>query len=600
MLHYLTMLISLRVGCTWGLFGVASLVGMFGAASCGSGETPKEGNGAAAGQSGGGNQPDGGSGGQKNGAVTAFQDFPRDPVFDGGAKAEAAKSFAANTAAAAGADPCLTEPAPDAMVPKNWSPLLFEWASAATNLFELRLHVKGQENDLVVYTDKTSYTLPAATWTALTTHSAGEDIQLTLRGVKREGGVVKGAPAKGAEAIIHLAPVEAPGSVVYWADSPTQETSFKGFTVGDTTAKNVLTPSQVGEGTYCISCHTSSAGGDYFLFTRDVPNPSGPQNVGIRAVKALALSRPNAPAAPGKVSPSAAALLAREGQSAPVTSSSFGSIVLTGFDAKFTPSLKPELSWTNLQAADGNLTLGKWWGILARNGDPGSPGSASWSHSGKTVYYTSSPVVSAGIINVISLDPAATTGAFMDIYSVPYANGQGGTATPVPGASDESYLEYYPAVSPDDNLLVFNRTPKEKKANGNWRSSYHDEKAEVMAMPLAGGAPPVTLKANQPSACAVAMKPDLKSPGITNSYPKWAPSAGTANGKKYYWIVFSSKRQLDPAKRHAQLYLAAVVTKVAGNTETIEADYPAVYLSAQGRDDSNFIPVWDNFALSAK
>ncbi len=50
-------------------------------------------------------------------------------------------------------------------------------------------------------------------------------------------------------------------------------------------------------------------------------------------------------------------------------------------------------------------------------------------------------------------------GSTADLYTVLYANGAGGTATPVSGASDPTLQEYYPVFSPDDAWLAFDSIP---------------------------------------------------------------------------------------------------------------------------------------------
>src|SRR5438874_1489270 len=81
----------------------------------------------------------------------------------------------------------------------------------------------------------------------------------------------------------NIAPVDAPGSVVYW--SSTGGTSFKGFTVGDLQSKTVLTPTtaspaSAGAGTtVCVSCHTSSPDGTYIMYTRDTGANSRPRAI---------------------------------------------------------------------------------------------------------------------------------------------------------------------------------------------------------------------------------------------------------------------------------------------------------------------------------
>ncbi len=180
----------------------------------------------------------------------------------------------------------------------------------------------------------------------------------------------------------------------------------------------------------------------------------------------------------------------------------------------------------------------------------------------------------------------------MDIYTVPYNGHAGGAATPLPGASDPTYHEFYPVYSPNDTLLAFNRTastcsygPAPSQQCG---SSYNQVAAELFIVPGGGGSAQ-RLRANDPPVCTT-----LTSPGLTNAWPRWAPQAQTFGEYNYYWIVFSSKRR--PATGlNPQLYVAAVVTKGTGASETIYADYPAVYVLSQDPTQNNHTPAWDNF-----
>ena len=90
------------------------------------------------------------------------------------------------------------------------------------------------------------------------------------------------------------------------------------------------------------------------------------------------------------------------------------------------------------------------------------------------------------------------------------------------------------------------------------------------------------------------------SPGLTNSWPRWAPEAGKDGERTYYWLVFSSKRRLASSADGAllpQLYVAAVVTKFENGVEVLEANYPALYVTAQNPNENNLTPVWDRFEL---
>jgi hypothetical protein len=112
---------------------------------------------------------------------------------------------------------------------------------------------------------------------------------------------------------------------------------------------------------------------------------------------------------------------------------------------------------------------------------------------------------------------------------------------------------------------------------------YNQADAEVFVIPASGGTA-TRLAANDPPACA-----GLTSPGVTNSWPKWAPEATTVNGKTYYWVIFSSTR----GETHKpQLYVTGVV--VSGDQVETHA---ALYLWNQPADESNHTPAWDVFKI---
>ena len=153
----------------------------------------------------------------------------------------------------------------------------------------------------------------------------------------------------------------------------------------------------------------------------------------------------------------------------------------------------------------------------------------------------------------------------------------GGTATPIPGASTSQYNEFYPALSNDDTLLAFTRNP-------DGQSSYDNGQSEIFVIPAAGGAA-TRVTANDPVSCL-----NRTSPGVTNSWPKWAPTSQSANGKTYYWMIFSSKRM---DSNHPQLYLTGIVKDELGGVSTT----PALYLWNQPAFENNHTPAWDVFQI---
>jgi hypothetical protein len=254
------------------------------------------------------------------------------------------------------------------------------------------------------------------------------------------------------------------------------------------------------------------------------------------------------------------------------------------------------------------------WGIIAHDGDLGTAGAPSWSHNrdGMTDYiaYTSTP---AGGLSGTK-DGRMNDGP-ADIYVVPYNSkgpglgGAGGMAQALPGASDPAFNEYYPAWSPDDILIAFNRVP-------SGMVMYEQPSADVYVVPTSGtatcdgvAAAQCSLKANIPVACTGSQ------PGtVENTWPKWAPLPTTSgntgsDGKLYYWVTFSSIRvtgctaagsnvcaATDAANAvgKAQLYVAGIVVDPAtGNIAT----YPAIYLWNQDFSFNNLIPAWDYFPL---
>jgi hypothetical protein len=293
------------------------------------------------------------------------------------------------------------------------------------------------------------------------------------------------------------------------------------------------------------------------------------------------------------------------------------------------PCVVSKLAWINLawdgsgdagsrpSAAPGALSNGGW-GILSRGTDDTnfSAGTPNWSNDGTTVAYTS---VVQGTKDGRLDQPMAGTSA--DIKTIPYGGtagtpgGTGGTPSPVPGASSTALNEYFPAFAPDDSLIAFNSIPAAD-------TMYDQPLAEVYVVPyVAGGAtvpavtcdgagaPPCRLKANDPVACT-----GLTSPGVQNTWPKWAPnpippSAGdaglpapqTIGGYTYYWVTFSSIRSTTAGAAPGavagtakqQLYVAGIVVDGSGNIRT----YAPIYLWNQDDTVNNLIPAWGEFQI---
>jgi hypothetical protein len=572
--------------------------------------------------------------------ATPCTDFPSTPILDGEVPPGPGALFGppgAFTATLCVVEPELShagpsgEALPGALFPADWVRPRFRVKPAnGEDLFEIRIHVQSEANELVAYTAHPVWKLPADLWTRMGIGGAAvdRDITVTLRGVN------SGAPGtvSGAMGTFRIAPVTAGGSIVYRAttsanSSPTSS-KLVGCHVGDEATVDVLTIPEIQQtgilsedgtnlrGTYgygygvphghvqCIGCHVVTPDGTTVGITDAWPW----ENV-------LADVQTSIGGVPSWLSTGAQRLLQQPWQGMMTMSPAHWApgdrIALSSYEdrdggAAYTAtdpdingaSGKDRLAWFDLEtdasippAADAGINEaivaaeGRAYGFLDLQGETAGVISPSWSHDGKTIAYTSA---------TRTLDGRVGDDAETDIHLVPYNDRAGGVVTPLAGAATPGVSEYYPAFSPDDRLIAFNR------AGGTRGPIYYRPDGEVYVVPLEDGGAATRLAANDPPACT-----GETSPGVINSWPRWSPAVvDPVNGKTYYWVIFSSARDYPcafrvppnpyspPDTRASQVYLAAVVVDQAGIHS-----YPAVYLWSQDPTASNLTPTWDAFPL---
>jgi hypothetical protein len=463
--------------------------------------------------------------------------------------ADVAERFGAPGAGTATDGPCLVEPQMGSLFPKNWLRPRFRWnPTTAGAIVEVRLRVDTERNELVVYTNGASWTMDEPIWTSLSRSAPGHAISVAVRSLASNAA----QPALGTQGTISIAPVGAPGSIVYWSiKADTGETALKGFQVGQETVQTVVRPT-TGR---CIGCHASTPDGEFVAFSDAETSDGQYAFVGLRSSR-------DGKSQPTYLTAAARALLSRYNQHLAAFSPAHwrdgDRVAVSLFDL--------HLVWTDLETT--SMDSGVGWGPLAVEGDPG-PAAAwpSWSHDGSFLVYASGQgTIWGGVLKNA------------DVYRVPYDDRRGGKAVPVPGASDPAWNEFYPTLSPDDRMLAFSRVRAE---DGD---SYGNRLAEVFVVPAAGGEP-VRIAANDPSTCQGGT-----SPGVTNSWPKWAPDVTVTGGKAYYWVTFSSTRGAGVP----QLYVTPVVT--GGDGGGVET-FPALYLWNQPAAEGNHTPAWDSFRI---
>lgn len=549
------------------------------ASACGSNGGATGGSPSAGTGGGGGNAPSGSTTSTASGAdvgpgVTVggstpqgpFTDFPATPILDmpaGGAAppADAATLFGDAGSGDPTGGPCMVEPSPGTLYPNNWLRPRFRWsAPQGQNLFEIRIKSANETNDLVVYTTATSWKMPADMWQQLSLHMQDQPLTVTVRGATLTGGKLTGKPAVGMSGDIRIAPAAASGSIVYWRTiKATNSGELKGFAVGDESVVSALPSTAVkvkikDTPVTCIGCHTSTPDGKYAAF----------KTLGVIDGGALGSVAPESTGQPPPFwTKTAMDAMADSAFGIPTFSKAHWAEGDYTLITSWGNSHDAKLIWFDLQA---NVSAeGKSFGFIARDGDARGVVMPAWSHDGNTIVYISTD---------ISHDGRPDVGQ-TDIFTVPYAAKKGGAAKGIPGASDPAYSEYYPALSSDDKLVAFNRIPA-------GTGTYNQPLAEVFVVPTAGGTA-TRLDANDPPACS-----GEKSPGLTNSWPKWAPESATVGDRTFYWLTFSSDR----GGGTPQLYITAVMVQ-GGKVTT----YPALYLWNQPDNEANHTPAWDVFDI---
>jgi hypothetical protein len=453
-------------------------------------------------------------------------------------------------------------------MPRNWLRPQFTYTpSADENLFEITLTVSGFVHPLLIYTTSTSYTLDANIWSGLRVSVNAQPITVTIRALTLSGtGTVQTPPSLSATSSFTIAPVDAPGKIVYWANpggSTDGDGYLRGFGIGEESVEDVLLGGQVtarntSQDT-CIGCHTATPDGLSVGFVFGPPTSM----LGLDTYYDTMADIQQATVGNIPNVVSAASLAAeRMLRGIPAYSKSHWTsgdhiVLLTDANNEGT------LIWLEIDAASGAQ------GVVARTGDSRGATEPSFSHDGTRIVYVSS---APGAIHDGRLNNGPA-----DLYVVPYQAGAGGGATALAGAADATNTHYYPAFSPDDLFVAYTY------AAGSG-SAYSNPDAEIYVIGARGGQP-ARFAANDPPICQTS----ARSPGITNDWPKWSPAATTAaNGTTYYWVTFSSTRTGTP-----QLYVAPM-TVTAG---ALNVSYPALYLWNQPPTQHNHTPSWDDYQI---
>jgi hypothetical protein len=177
------------------------------------------------------------------------------------------------------------------------------------------------------------------------------------------------------------------------------------------------------------------------------------------------------------------------------------------------------------------------------------------------------------------------------LWRMPYNNGLGGTPTPLYGADDPDLLQYYPAVTPDDTFVVYNRAQADTSACPNptgkggpgGAGTYDNCLADLWIIPSSGG---VAVRLDKASGPANA--------GFGNSWPSMSDKVSG----KHYWVAFSSRRPYGVTKNWngASEGPSGIGTKPSTPSKTVYE--PQLWVAAvnpeaiASGEDPSFAPIW--------
>ncbi|MCK6526497.1 hypothetical protein L6R50_02725 [Myxococcota bacterium] len=516
---------------------LAALLGL--AAGCGpgfdTGDPPVDDDGAP-----GGDDDGTGTGDDDSAPPPLYDHFCGDPVVAG----EAQAAWAALMASPSPDDslaPAPVYPQDETRYPGNWPAPRWSWLAGGggATAFLVEVEVPNEECPLRVVTTETSWTPDPATWDVLGMVAPGLPATLRVTGavVDAAGGTLVSGPwTSSAPRTFVVLSFGAPGRIVYWTTS--YDGALISVRLGETAPSYLYGPST--NGGRCVGCHVGSPDGRW-LATQAWQNCCGAEGYGVDVVDT-------------------ADLLPMGGMSSAAAS-------LFGTPDAGWPAISPAF-WTEADPRlvvyrDGHLkSVGLLSGVItdvAASGDSLYQAEPAWSPDGQSVAYVSTEYAASSL----------AYGVVCDIWTVPYADGYGGAASPLAGASESGWYETFPQYAPDGRWLAFNRASD---------APHGAPTAEVWLVPAAGGAA-LRLGANDPA-------PELGqvSPGVQNSIPKWAPGWQDLDTDRWYLLTFSSTREYGVP----QVWIAPLVVDAAGGVTS----YPALHLPGQDTTSGNHIPVW--------
>jgi hypothetical protein len=436
--------------------------------------------------------------------------------------------------------PTITYPADGVLLPPNLGDVGFFWDGGAGNDV-WRARFQGEYSTIDVYLVATSYVPVELPWEQLIPANGGlEPVQLTVSGTAASDPATVGTSEPLAYAV---AEESVEGGVYYWAASSTVGLDYGiyrfDFGKPEVAAQQAYTTVET-EGR-CVACHALRHDGTAMTVNYD--GGDGPADLISVADQASILEEGNA------------------------------------YFANF-QTFSPDDAYL-LTVYQGIFTL--------RDGDTAAPIEAlpltyvtypDWSLDGEKIAFTRCTRPAEGYSDW------AFRGGQIEIMAY---DGPGGWSEPevlVPAeVADVNY--YYPAISPDGEWVIFNRST-ESDVDLAAGDSYSDNDATLRAIGMDGE--------NNLALERVNLTGDLRT-----SWAKWCPFVYEYKGEPVMWFTFSSMRKygnLLADGQNPQLWMAAFSPALAEEGE--DPSWPAFYLPFQDITTNNHIAQWTEVVVDLR
>jgi len=351
-------------------------------------------------------------------------------------------------------------------------------------------------------------------------------------------------------------------------------------------------PPATADGAQCVGCHAITNDGKTMALTI---GGSGASDFALLDLTTLTMMVLDPTASNGATSPTDINFYKQYRRSAVATETTFGpngDVMVNMYKSGLI------LHGTTASLANEGMVVPSW---LENKTDP------FWSQSGKFFVFTSFAQPDIGIYNTTGLNGDMKRGGQIVIASAG-ATSVNDDAKVLVGR-ESGVTKYYPAVSNDDMLVVYNQstcngdvdlyTNGTVGAYGAQTCDGYDDSSATLWMTSPQGSQPVKLTAANGSSAT-----------NDNSWPRWSPDNGLFRGQRLYWLAFSSRRPYGlqvngglPLSTKPQIWFAAVVV---GSELFGDPSYAPVWLPNQNplvgtvpnlAPTGNHVPQWVKVAV---